>query len=112
MVGVESNARVSELKGPDRPVETQSVRLAKVLASGVVDAAAVLPERFDRPQHHRSLISLLRPTVLAISSHTPHQTEKRQIIEELGGRLAVVHEHNPEISTTVALQRGTMKRSG
>jgi cytidyltransferase-like protein len=110
VVGLESDWRVRQLKGPGRPVEAQAQRREKVLASGVVDDAAILPEQFDQPAHHRALIGLLQPTVLAVSSHSPRQEEKRRIVEEFGGRLAVVLEHNRAVSTTSALGQGTMKR--
>lgn len=111
VVGIESDWRVRQLKGPGRPVETQERRLQNVLSSGVVDEAAVLPEQFDRSEHHRALIGLLAPSILAVSSHSPRQAEKRRVIEEFGGRLAIVLEHNPAVSTTSALRQGTMKRS-
>lgn len=110
VVGIESDYRVRELKGLGRPVEPQARRREAVLSSGVVNAAEVLPEQFNRPEHHRALIGLLRPNVIAVSSHSPHQEAKQRIAQEFGGRLAVVHEHNPAVSTTSALQKGTMKR--
>ncbi len=110
VVGIESDDRVRRTKGPDRPYDPQAQRLAAVLASGLVDAAAILPERFDTPAHHRALISLLRPHILAVSSHSPHQTAKAAILREFGGKLVVVHQHNPAISTTKKSQQGTIQQ--
>lgn len=111
VVGIESDTRVREAKGPGRPFDDQQARLNAVLLSGVVDAAAVLPEHFHEPQHHRALIGLLRPDVLAISSHSPHQEAKKAVMAEFGGRLVVVHEHNPAVSTTKQAQKRTMNQS-
>lgn len=111
VAGIESDARVRVIKGPDRPNDSQDVRLAAVLDSGVVDAAAILPENFDRPEHHRALIELLRPNILAVSTHSPHQEGKRAIIESVGGKLVQVLEHNPQVSTTKTLQTRTMDKS-
>jgi cytidyltransferase-like protein len=105
IAGVESDVRVRQLKGPDRPVHTQAERIKDVLSSGVVDVAVVLPEAFDRPEHHRSLISLLRPHILAVSSNTPYIEAKRQLMELFGGELRIVHELNPEVSTTQILAK-------
>lgn len=100
VVGVESDVRVHDMKGPGRPFNDEQQRLQDVLSSGVVDAAAILPIAFTKPEHHRAIISLLRPHLLAVSSHSPYQEAKRAILEEFGGQLAVVHDHNPAISTT------------
>lgn len=108
-VGVEADHRVREMKGPGRPFDDQTTRLQRVLDSGFVEVAAILPEQFSRPEHHRAIMSLLRPDLLAVSSHSPHQEKKQAIVEEFGGRLAVVHDHNPEISTTKQAQQRTMK---
>lgn len=111
VVGVESDKRVRETKGPDRPIDAQEQRLEHVMNTGVVDLAEILPAAFDRPEHHRAIIDLLRPHILAVSSHSPHQAAKQQVMELYGGELRVVHEHNPTVSTTQRLYEGTMNSS-
>lgn len=108
VVGLESDERVRETKGPDRPVQTQAERLHAVVETGLVDEAAVLPVAFSRPEHHIALMQLLKPHILAVSSHSPYQTAKRQIMELVGGELQIVHDHNPEVSTTKILAGRTM----
>jgi hypothetical protein len=49
-------------------------------------------------------MSAVRPQIYAISSHTAHQKSKTFLVEKYGGKLLVVHEHNPEISTTKILE--------
>lgn len=100
IVGIESDVRVKELKGPDRPKQKQGVRLAKVLACAPVSAAFILPEDFSTPEQHRELISLIRPAILAVSEKTPFIEKKQAILAEFGGEVKVVRAHNPEISTT------------
>lgn len=109
IVGIESDARVRETKGPDRPVDSQSIRVQKVLDTGLVDEIAVLPEAFHRPEHHIALMKLLSPHILAVSESSPYQEAKRQIMELVGGELQVVHEHNPEVSTTKIIEQRTMQ---
>lgn len=107
VVGIESDQRVRELKGEGRPIYSAEHRIRQVQEFPAVDSVGVLPEKFSSPEHHRAIISLLRPDILAVSSHSAHQDRKRAILEEFGGTLKVVHEHNPSVSTTQILAKST-----
>lgn len=100
VVGIESDARVRQLKGEGRPVENQVIREQKVASVPGVDGVFVLPEVFDQPEHHLELLKILRPEILAVSSHTPHLENKQKLMALVGGRVEVVLEQNPEVSTT------------
>lgn len=104
VVGVESDVRVRQMKGPGRPVQDQRIRCQQVQSFAAVDQAGVLFTHFDQPSHHTAFIEWLRPDVLAVSSHSPHQSEKQAIVQRFGGTLSVVHQHNPAVSTTQRLQ--------
>lgn len=110
VVGVESDERVRETKGPHRPIQPASERLQAVRNSGVVDVAAILPEEFSTPAFHRALLQIVRPHWLAVSSHSPFQTQKAELMQEIGGELVVVYQHNPLVSTTNILKQGTIKQ--
>lgn len=105
VVGIESDARVQQLKGTARPVHSQAVRKENLEKLGVADEVFVLPEKFDTPADHRKLLAKLRPHVIAVSSHTPHLAEKQQLMQEIGGRVEIVHQHNPAVSSTILLER-------
>lgn len=109
IVGVESDARVRELKGPDRPYQPEAVRLAQLLAFPAVSMAAVLPVAFREPVHYHAWAQLMCPAVLAVSSHSPFLENKRAIMQAYGGDLQVVHPHNPHVSTTALIQQRTME---
>ncbi len=100
VVGIESDIRVRMIKGENRPINTQQDRLQTIQQLLQVDEAFILPEQFSSSQDHEALISFIKPNILAVSSHTKHQDRKRALIEKYGGTLQVVHEHNPEVSTT------------
>lgn len=100
IVGLESDVRVRAMKGPERPIQSQSIRRDSVSTLNFVDLAFILPQAFYLPDHHRALIRALKPDFLAVSSHSPHQGKKQQILNEFGGTLQIVHEHNPDVSTT------------
>ncbi len=101
IVAVESDERARITKGEGRPVETQSIRCQKV--SQHVDHVIALPADFNNFGAYDSLMAAVRPQIYAISSHTTHLKSKTFLVEKYGGKLLVVHEHNPAISTTIIL---------
>jgi D-glycero-beta-D-manno-heptose 1-phosphate adenylyltransferase len=103
VVGLESDLRVKQLKGKHRPIENESIRLSNVSQFPVVDFAFILPEKFTCDQEHLNLLRLIKPDVLAVSSHTLHLKEKKRLMRQVGGRVVVVHKHNPKVSTTKIL---------
>lgn len=104
-VGLESDVRVSALKGPTRPVNSEKVRKENIEKLGIADTVFILPEQFSRPEDHRALLKKYSPSILAVSEHSPHLLEKQQLMQEIGGRVEIVHQHNPAISTTQLLRK-------
>jgi cytidyltransferase-like protein len=103
VVGIESDLRTKAMKGPDRPKDPQELRLQKIQALPYVDLAFILPDNFGTPQQNESLIAELRPTYLASSSHSPYLEKKQAIMAKYGGQVKIVHQHNPNISTTLKI---------
>lgn len=103
VVAIESDVRVRQIKGEGRPINSQQKRRKQLEALGFIDVVFILPEHFSQPAQHRQLIAEVRPAFLAVSSHSAHLDKKRAIVEEFGGQLQVVHQHNPAISTTQLL---------
>lgn len=104
IVGVESDTRVRKMKGEGRPINSQNLRAENVRSLGIVDVVFILPEQFSKPADHERLISELKPSILAVSSHTDHLKEKRYLLKKYHGVVQVVHQHNPKISTTDILE--------
>lgn len=100
IVGVESDKRVKELKGEDRPINPAEKRAEQVLNLGVPDAVFILPEEFSEYVDHVSLVQLISPDILAISSNTPNQEAKKKVMKEVGGKLVVVMEEDRGVSTS------------
>jgi len=110
IVAVESDERARTTKGEGRPVETQFIRCQHLLdlciptgsdpQSKLVDFVLTLPPDFNNFSSYDSLMSAIRPQIYAISSHTSHQKTKDFLVQKYGGQLLVVHDWNPEISTT------------
>lgn len=105
VVGVESDKRVKEIKGITRPVLSEEIRKKNLEKLSLADEVFILPEQFNKPKDHLNLVKKVGAKILAVSSHTAHLDKKQQIMEKVGGRVIVVHEHNPEISTTILLEK-------
>lgn len=102
IVAVESDERARALKGEGRPIEPQKLRLAHL--TSYADYLVALDPSFNNPLAFENLISNIRPHFLAVSSHTAHQDKKRALVEKYGGKLVIVHEFNPAISTSQIIQ--------
>lgn len=103
IVGLESDARVTQMKGPDRPVNPQNIRKQNLEDLDIADEVFILPEQFSNPEDHKKLIRKIKPDFLAVSSHTKYLDRKQTILNEFGGKVVIVHEYNPEVSTTKTL---------
>jgi cytidyltransferase-like protein len=105
IVGIECDVRVRATKGVGRPVYAEQVRLHNLQALGIADEVFILPEQFNKLDNYRALLAKIKPDILAVSSHTPHLDKKQALMAERGGRVEVVHQHNPAVSTTILLQQ-------
>jgi len=105
IVGLESDARVRNIKGEGRPVNLQAIRQKNLQALKISDQVIILPEKFDSPDDHLRFLQKIKPNILAVSSHTAHLEEKRQLMAEIGGIVVVAHHHNPKVSTTLSLKK-------
>ncbi len=103
VVGLESDLRVTAMKGKGRPINSQAIRQQKLEALNLADIVFILPEQFAGPTDHEALIAHIKPAVLAVSSHTKHLEAKSKILQKHGGQVIVVLEHDPSVSTTKLL---------
>ncbi len=104
LIGLETDKRVKKLKGPNRPINSIRTRIRNLQALNLADKIFSLPEKFDKPEHHRTLINQIKPDILAVSSHTPNLPAKRKLMKSISGIVKVVLSHNPKISTTKMLK--------
>lgn len=86
LVGVNTDASVRRLKGPDRPLVRQDDRARLLAALECVDAVVLFDE--DTP---RELISAVLPDVLTKGGdYTPEDIVGRREVEAAGGRVDVI----------------------
>jgi rfaE bifunctional protein nucleotidyltransferase chain/domain len=100
VVGVNSDASVKRIKGPDRPVRDERERAYVLAALEPVDAVVLFDE--DTPLE---LIRALHPDVLVKGGdYTPDRVVGREEVERWGGRVAIVP-LTPGHSTTSTIER-------
>jgi len=110
IVGIESDARVKQMKGDGRPLNNQERRLENLSKWDMADFIFILPEHFSKPDDHRQLIAKIRPNFMAVSSHTKFVREKEMILSEFSAKLVVVHDFNPEFSSSKII--ANLKKKG
>lgn len=105
VVGLESDKRVKELKGKNRPIFSQAQRKINLEKLKIADQVLILPEKFSTKEDHLKFIKKVKPSILAVSSHTAHLDKKQDIMQEVGGQLKIVYQHNPSISSTKLISK-------
>lgn len=102
LVGVNADASVSELKGPQRPVNCEADRAAVLAALESVDGVCVFTDRTAL-----RFLSIVQPDVYAKGGDYTIDTinqEERRLVEQLGGKVVVLPVV-PGKSTTALLEK-------
>lgn len=100
VVGLNSDASVRGLKGPDRPIQPAAARAQVLCALEAVDYLVV----FDESTPHR-LIEAVRPDVLVKGAdYRKEQVVGAEFVESYGGRVHLAS-LVPDLSTTRLLER-------
>lgn len=88
IVGVNGDASVRELKGPDRPVNNEADRAFVLAGLGCVDGVCVFTEKTAM-----RFLSTVKPDIYAKGGDYTVDTinqEERRLIEQQGGRVAIL----------------------
>ena len=99
ILALNSDASVRRMKGPSRPMISESERAAMALALAAVDAVTLFDE--DTP---RELIAEVLPDVLVKGADWSHFIAGRGEVEAAGGRVLTVS-LEPGCSTTNIVER-------
>jgi rfaE bifunctional protein nucleotidyltransferase chain/domain len=102
LVGLNSDASVRELKGPDRPVNSEDDRAVVLAALACVDGVCIFTERTAL-----GFLAAVQPDVYAKGGDYTLDTinqEERRLVEKSGGRVAILP-GVPGKSTTVLLEK-------
>ena len=100
VVGINSDASVRRLKGPDRPVRSEAERAYLLAALESVDAVALFDQ--DTPLE---LVEALRPDVIVKGGdYTPETVVGADVVRALGGEVVIIP-LTPGHSTTSTIER-------
>ena len=105
LVGLETDTRVSRMKGPGRPINSLSTRLDNLAQLNVADYVFGLPANFGHSKIRQDFVLKLQPHILAVSDQAPHFGEKQRIMKLVGGQVLIVHPYNSAISTTKIIDK-------
>lgn len=106
VVGLNSDASVTRLKGPERPVQPVQARAELLAALEAVDLVVVFDE--DTPE---KLIARVKPTVLVKGAdYRREEVVGREIVEALGGEVILI-DLVPGHSTSAVLERSQARRA-
>jgi rfaE bifunctional protein nucleotidyltransferase chain/domain len=102
LVGMNSDAAVHELKGPDRPVNIETDRAAVLAALESVDGVCIFTDRTAT-----RFLALAQPDIYVKGGDYTLETlnkEERQAVEKAGGKIVLIP-FVPGKSTTALLQK-------
>jgi D-beta-D-heptose 7-phosphate kinase/D-beta-D-heptose 1-phosphate adenosyltransferase len=100
IVGLNDDAGISRLKGPNRPINAAADRAGMLAALSCVDYVVVFEE--DTPH---DLLRAIRPEVLIKGgTYSVEEVVGREVVQEYGGEVRVAHELEGR-STTAILKR-------
>lgn len=102
LVGVNSDAAVRELKGPDRPLNCETDRAAVLAALASVDGVCIFAEKTAT-----RFLSAARPDIYVKGGDYTLATlnqDERRTVEQAGGRIVIIP-IVPGKSTTALLER-------
>jgi cytidyltransferase-like protein len=107
LIGLESDQRVRQLKGRGRPINAVAKRKENLQQWGIADVIFYLPSDFDQEQVRQNWLQVIKPDYLAVSSHTPFLAIKKRELQAVGGQVKIVHQFNPQISSSKLINKKT-----
>jgi len=99
IVLLESDARIRQLKGSNRPINTQLDRATVVAALKAVDAVILLPDTMAN-EDFDDLVKLVKPAIIATTRNDPYIDHKLRQAKLVHGEVISVLDHMKEHSTT------------
>ena len=89
VVLLESDKKVKELKGGNRPVFLQKERAEMLSALGSVDLVVLLPA-IERDSDYLDLVMEISPNIIAVTENDPHIEKKKGQAEKIRAELRVI----------------------
>lgn len=89
VVLLESDEKVRELKGENRPVFIQRERAEMLSALRTVDLIVLLP-MMQNDDEYLNLVMKIKPDIITVTESDPHIEKKRCQAREVGGDLKII----------------------
>lgn len=83
VVAIESDANVARLKGPTRPIHSQSQRKEMLDALKFVDEVIVLKDKM-MDEDYNDLVARVRPLIIAVTAGDPILDKKKAQADSIG----------------------------
>jgi cytidyltransferase-like protein len=96
---LESDMKVKESKGEQRPIHNQLHRAKKLIDITKVDDVVLL-ENDSAFDYYYSIIQEIDPDVIAITKDDPHKSTKQQHANLIGAQLVEIMERDARFSTS------------
>lgn len=88
IAGLETDSRVKQLKGKNRPINTYIKRAENLAKIEEIDFIFPLPKKITSSAY-LDLLAFTKPKTYAISSNSPHLLKKKRLTSKIGCRLYV-----------------------
>lgn len=99
VVLLESDTKIKEVKGLNRPRNTQTIRAQNLAKLDIIDFIILLPYLTDN-QDYDKMISSLKPAIITTTTGDPYRFHKERQAKLVNGKVVDVIERLPEFSTT------------
>ncbi len=99
MVALESDEKVTHLKGPGRPVNKAPVRAENLIKTNLVHYVVILPTLHGR-EDYLKMVQTIKPDIIAVTADDPKIARKEEQAKLVGGQIKVVIKRLPGLSTT------------
>ncbi len=100
---LESDQKITELKGSERPIHTQYERAMMLTALRCVDTVILLPYLTNNEQYDE-IIQKLHPQVIATTEHDPARIHKERQAKTIHAKFLEVTPYIPHKSTSRLIQ--------
>lgn len=104
IVLLESDEKTIEIKGRNRPINTQEDRAFVLSRFVMVDYILLLPY-FKKDKDYEKLVKMLQPDIIAVTKVDMLKNLKKRYAEAVGGKLVEVISRIKEYSTTFILNK-------
>ena len=104
IVFLESDEKTREIKGKNRPINTQEDRAFVLSRFVMVDYIFLLPH-FKKDQDYEKLVKVLQPDIIAVTKSDTLKKLKKRYAKSVNGSLIEVISRIGEYSTTESLRK-------